>query len=209
MTLMDGDVKKLLDDWKSELQGLRNSVALAEARLFRRAAAIESSLDASLWREHCGSFDSFLETIHACMARRYRDFMAAVECPDVAIVADDIGVHAAIQAGKIADREQRAKFLESAAVRREIDGTILSERQAIQVRVAATGAEPRDTKWNREASEMSRLRAKVIEQEQEIRRLTSELESAREELNRIRVSAPQSRRASVRNGSHDDAASGC
>lgn len=162
------------------LQAARRDADAAEAVLLALCMKAESE-KVALWREHWATFDLFLEKFRICDSTRYREYVAAQGMRDVAARANEIGVAAVLQAGKIVDPGRRAKFIEAAVERLQSTGVPLSDQQARTMRIRVGGSQPQDSAWNKRADEREQLKREKLELERKLYAAEQEIAELREE----------------------------
>ena len=168
-----------------ELQAAKRDRDAADARLLNLCMTAEKER-VSLWREHWATFDKFLEKFRIVDSTRYREYVAAMKMKDVAASADDIGVAAVLQAGKIANVGRRTKFLEGTRERMRATGGPLSDQQARTMRLRIGGSQPMDSAWNRSLDERAKLRQEKLDLERQLYDVIQERDALREENEKLK-----------------------
>jgi hypothetical protein len=191
-----------IEEIVNELQQLCKDLDFAESKLFDRAHEIEVEEKES-WQQVCATFDLFMQKFFIRHARRFREYIAAKEYRDVANNASTIGVSAVIQAAKIKNASRRHKFIEAAVQRLKETGAQWSDQQAQTERLHIGGSEPKDSAWNRRATEFNALKRDLIESKRKILKLEAsirdkdkEIVSLREQL--VRMGGMKEKGASAR-----------
>ena len=168
------------------LQAARRDADAAEAVLLALCMKAESE-KVTLWREHWATFDLFLEKFRICDSTRYREYIAAQGMRDVAARANEIGVAAVLQAGKIVDPARRAKFIEAAVERIHATGVPLSDQQARTMRIRVGGSQPQDSAWNKRADEREQLKREKLELERKLYAAEQEIAELRAENAKLKA----------------------
>lgn len=181
-------MKKLntLEDFLAEARRLRNAADFCEREFLDFLRRFEARRD--LWQSKAKTFDDLLSSSDICKPNRYRNWVRANDDQVIAPSISKIGVHGAVEACRIVNRQKRADAVEEMVRSVTLKGTVMSRQSAAQI-VARYEPKPStlpdaNEKIAKLEEENERLRARVSKLTTEVADLRARLRAVQRSSNR-------------------------